>query len=289
MIDEKLKKQIKRAQINEITEHYVYKNLAKIEKSSKNRELLEEIAKDELKHYNFLKELTEKEETPKKFIVFFYTNISRLFGRTFGLRLMEKGEELAQINYNEIAKISPKIKEIINDEEKHETYLIGLIDSKILGYVSSIVLGLNDALVELTGALAGFTLALKNPTIIAIAGLITGIAASLSMAASEYLSKQEEGDKNALRASIYTGMTYFITVLILITPFLLLKNPLISLAITLTFAIFIIFIFTFYVSIAKNISFKKKFTQMATISLGVAALNYLIGLLVNHFIGNPVL
>ena len=198
---------------------------------------------------------------------------------------MEKGEENAQVNYENIKNISPKMKEIMKDEHLHEDKLIEMIDSKSLQYTSSIILGLNDALVELTGALAGLTLALNNAKLIAITGLITGIAASLSMAGSSYLSSREEGSKNAIRSSIYTGIAYIITVLILITPFLLLKTPLVSLGITLCCVIAIIFIFNFYIAVAKNLSFRKRFLEMAGISLSVAIFNFFIGLIVQKFIG----
>ena len=69
-------------------------------------------------------------------------------------------------------------------------------------YTGSIVLGLNDALVELTGALAGLTLALQDTKLIALTGSITGIAAALSMGASEYLStKSEDVDRSPVKAS----------------------------------------------------------------------------------------
>ena len=55
------------------------------------------------------------------------------------------------------------------------------------------VLGLNDALVELTGTLAGLTFALANARLVALAGIITGIAATLSMAASNYLAERANG------------------------------------------------------------------------------------------------
>ena len=100
--------------------------------------------------------------------------------------------------------------------------------------MGSMVLGLNDALVELTGALAGFSLALQNTRIVALTGMITGIAASLSMAASEYLStKSEKGGKNPVKASIYTGIAYVITVIALIMPFIFISQPLTALAVTL--------------------------------------------------------
>ena len=124
------------------------------------------------------------------------------------------------------------------------------------------VLGLNDALVELTGALAGLTFAFQNTRLISIAGLITGVAASLSMAASEYLSKKsEESSDSPYKASLYTGIAYIVTVILLILPYLILNNPYLALAFTILIAIIIIFVFNFYIAIAKEIPFKKRFFE----------------------------
>jgi VIT1/CCC1 family predicted Fe2+/Mn2+ transporter len=202
---------------------------------------------------------------------------------------MEQGEDLAQDVYEKIKQVSPQVEKIINDEEKHENELIDLIDEERLKYVSSVVLGLNDALVELTGALVGFTLALQNTRLVGIVGLITGIAASMSMAASEYLStKQEETEKSPLKASIYTGIAYVITVILLIVPYLIFKNIFFCLGLVVSVALLVIFIFTYYISVAKELDFKKRFLEMAGISLGVAAINFLIGLLVRNVFGIKV-
>jgi len=272
------------AQKNEITEYHVYQNLSKITKGQHNKEILEKISKDELKHYGLFKTITNQEVSPSKWKIFFYSNISRLLGLTFGLRLMEGGEILAQAYYDNIKNAYPQIKEIMEDEKTHEDNLIEMIDSKALQYTSSIILGLNDALVELSGALAGLTLALNDAKLIAITGMITGIAASMSMAASSYLQAKEEDSKNALKSAIYTGITYFVTVLILVFPYLVLSTPIISLAIMLFFVVMIIFSFTFYVSVAKNLSFKKRFFEMVAISLSIAIVNFLIGLFVQKYI-----
>ena len=161
-----------------------------------------------------------------------------------------------------------------------------MIEEERLNYVGSIVLGLNDALVELTGALAGLTFALQNGVLIATSGLITGIAASLSMAASEYLSKRAENDERALKSALYTGITYIITVALLILPYLLMPNKyFISLIITLIIAVLIILIFNFYISVAKGLPFKSRFLEMAGISLGVAGLTFFIGFLVRITLG----
>lgn len=285
MLSEENRRKIVNSQINEITEYFIYRSLSQSVKDRHNREILERVAADELKHYNFWKEFTQVDVKPSKLKMWIYLLISKVFGIMFGLKLMEKGEDKASTFYNEISKGLPGAKEIIVDEEEHEKQLIDMIDEEKLRYVGSIILGLNDALVELTGALAGFTLALQNASLIAMAGLITGIAGSLSMAASEYLStKSEEGSRSPFKASVYTGLTYVGTVLFLIFPYFLLPNIYFSLALTILNGIVVIFVFTFYVSITKDIPFKKRFLEMISISLGIATLTFVIGFLVRAFL-----
>jgi VIT1/CCC1 family predicted Fe2+/Mn2+ transporter len=164
----------------------------------------------------------------------------------------------------------------------HERELIALIDEERLKYVGSVVLGLNDALVEFTGTLAGLTFAIQNSQIIAVAGLITGVAASLSMAASEFLSQRSDATVGTSpgKAALYTGATYIVTVSLLILPFLILKSPYLALVFTLISAVLVIFLFTFYISVAKDLPFWRRFAEMAAISLGIAGISFVIGLLI---------
>jgi len=289
MVNEKTKNLILGFQKNEITEHLIYLRLASLEKNSHNREVLREIAGDELRHYGLWRRFTDCEVPPNLWKVFFYVLIARIFGVTFAIKLMEEGEEGAEKVYNQTVHSIPEAQAIRDDENKHEKELIAMIDEERLRYIGSVVLGLNDALVELTGTLAGLTFALQNTKLVGVAGLITGIAASLSMAASEYLStKTEAEEKNPLRASLYTGMTYILAVTTLISPFLLLTNPFFSLSISFLGAVLLIYLFTFYFSVVRGVSFKKRFFEMLFISMGVAGLSFLIGLLVRHFLGIEV-
>ncbi len=285
MPDKKIK-EILIFQRNEITEYIIYKRLSEATKNPGNKDILKRISEDELRHYNIWKECTNEDVKPDNFKIWKYFLISKILGLTFGLKLMEKGEEQAQLNYDDISKFVPRAKEISEEENEHERQLIDLIDEERLKYVGSMILGLNDALVELTGALAGFTLVLQNTRLIATAGLVTGIAASLSMAASEYLStKSEESSKNPIKASVYTGLAYICTVFLLIFPFLLFQNLYFCLSFTVFNAILVIFMFTFYISVAKDISFKRRFAEMVAISLGVAALTFIIGFFIRMFLG----
>jgi VIT1/CCC1 family predicted Fe2+/Mn2+ transporter len=284
-ISEEIRQKLLLFQGNEITEYHIYLKLAKRITPKKNQQILENIAADELRHYQEWRTYTQQDVKPNRVKILKYYLISRILGLTFGVKLMERGEEDAQDSYEQLCEVIPKVKSIILEENQHEAALLELLDEEKLRYTGSMVLGLNDALVELTGALAGLTLALQNTKLIALTGLITGIAAALSMAASEYLStKSEETIKNPLRASIYTGMAYLITVMILILPYLFLNNYYLCLGCTMLGAVCIIALFNYYISVAKNKPFKKRFFEMAGLSLGVAAFSFLIGFLVRTFL-----
>lgn len=284
-LEKPLLKQLCVFQQNEITESVIYSKLAKREKVAENAAVLQRIAVEENSHYEFLKIYTGKSFQPKWYKVFFYYWTARLLGLTFGIKLMEKGEVHAQEKYGDYLSYIPDLENIIADEDKHEHELIGMIEEERLNYVGSIVLGLNDALVELTGALAGFTLALNNTRVIALAGLITGIAASFSMAASGYLAKKSENDPNALKSATYTGIAYVLTVALLIFPYLFISNIFVCLALTLAMAILIILFFNYYISVAQDLPFKRRFLEMAVISLGVSAITFGIGFLLRKFAG----
>jgi VIT1/CCC1 family predicted Fe2+/Mn2+ transporter len=285
-LNESTLKQLLIFQRNEMTEHHIYLRLAAATRDSANREVLLRIAGDELRHYNHLKKATGQDAAPDRLRVWKYVLIARMLGLTFGIKLMEAGEAGAQESYGAMEDLFEPAGLIAAEEKEHERELIGMLDEERLRYTGSIVLGLNDALVELTGALAGFTLALQNTRLIALTGAITGIAAALSMASSEYLStKAEETEKHAGKASVYTGAAYIFTVLILIAPYLIFPNYFICLAVTLALGIVIIASFNYYIAVAKDLDFSKRFLEMTGLSLGVAAVSFLVGFLLRKFTG----
>lgn len=276
-------------QRNEITESMVYSQLAAIEKDIANQRIMQQIALEEKQHYDILKQYTGKDISPDKRRVSKFYWLARLFGITFAIKLMEGSEISSYKGYSQYPNI-PDLVRLAHDEETHENKLISLINEERLEYMGSVVLGLNDALVEFTGALAGFTLALSDSKLIALTGSITGIAAALSMASSEYLSTKSEGgqDKHPVKAAIYTGIAYIITVIALVTPFILISNVIIALCIMLVMALLIIALFNYYYSVARGESFKRRFTEMAALSFSVAAISFLIGYALKELTGIEV-
>lgn len=284
-VSEKTLNIIKKMQKNEITESVIYAKIAKFAKGDENKKTLMRLSKEEAEHASIWKKYTGDDVKPNKWTVFKYTLIARLFGFTFAVKLMEYGELDSQRAYSMISNEVPESKHIQADEEAHEKELLRMLDEEQLHYVGSMVLGMNDALVELTGALAGFTFAMQNTKLIALAGLIIGISATFSMAASEFLSARQEGRKDALKSCLYTGTAYLVTVVLLILPYLVLNNYIIAMIWMLSMVIVEIAVFTYYLSVAQGDSFKAKFTEMSVISLSVAVLSFLVSIAAKTFLG----
>ena len=286
-ISEKALAIIKKMQQNELTESVIYREIAKFAKGEEHKKTLIRLADEEKNHYEIWKSYTDIEMKPQKAKILKFKWIARIFGFTFAVKLMENGEEIAQKEYAIIAEEVEESLKIREQESEHEAALLEMLDEERLQYVGSMVLGMNDALVELTGSLAGFTFAMQNTRLIALSGLIMGISATFSMASSEFLAAKSEGRTDALKSCSYTGIAYLITVALLILPYLILDNSkyLIALISMLAIVVLIIAGFTHYISVAKGEKFKARFWEMTLISVGVAVVSFVVGILAKKFLG----
>jgi len=256
-------------------------------KGDENKKVLQRLANEERAHYEIWKKYTGEDMKPEKGKVLRFKLIARIFGFTFAVKLMERGEENAQEEYKLLAQEVEESTSIRQQEEEHEQALLGMLDEERLQYVGSMVLGLNDALVELTGSLAGFTFAMQNTRLIALSGLIIGISATFSMASSEFLAARSEGRSDAFKSCTYTGIAYLITVVLLILPYLLLGTTQYVAALLCMLAVVILIIagFTYYTSVAQDQPFKPRFLEMAGISISVAVISFFVGILAKKFLG----
>ena len=278
---------IKKMQQSELTESVIYAEIAKFAKGEENRQTLMRLSEEEKIHYEIWKSYTGIEMKPEKGKVFKFKMLARILGFTFAVKLMENGEEGAQEEYALIAAEVEESRAIRQQEEEHEKALLDMLDEERLQYVGSMVLGLNDALVELTGSLAGFTFAMQNTNLIALSGLIIGISATFSMASSEFLAARSEGRTDALKSCSYTGIAYLITVILLILPYLLfgISQFIPALICMLLIVVLIIAGFTYYTSVAQDEPFGSRFAEMALISIGVAVISFFVGILAKQVLG----
>ena len=278
---------VKRMQQNELTESVIYEKIARFAKGEENRQTLLRLSREEYAHYQIWKNYTGIEMKPEKGKIFKFTLIARILGFTFAVKLMERGEGNAQAEYELLAREVAESASIREQEEEHEHALLDMLDEERLQYVGSMVLGLNDALVELTGSLAGFAFALQNTRLIALSGLIVGISATFSMASSEFLAARSEGRSDALKSCSYTGIAYLLTVIALIAPYLIFPGTqfIPALICMLVVVILIIAGFTYYTSVAQDQPFRSRFWEMALISVGVAVVSFIVGILAKKFLG----
>ncbi len=276
-------------QKSEITEHEIYKNLAKRVRGLKSRRILSQIADDEMRHYNVWKTYTRQDAAPNRVRVWVFTFVSIVFGFTFAIKLMENNEKRAHLLYSRFPGSFKEVNGIIRDEEEHEQALQMLFDEERLQYAGSVIFTLNNALVELMGVLAGLTFVLQNSRAVALTASITGIAAAFSMGASSYIATASvPGGGNALVAALSTGFAYILTVLLLIAPYFIFNDLVRSFGASLFLAVVIIGLFNYYISVVRLLSFKSRFLQMVMLSATVAALSFLAGYLIRFAFG-PVL
>lgn len=282
-----LMKAVKKAQADEELGADLYAFMAKREKNAENRRLLEQMSADERSHAAVWRQLTGAKEGHGGLKLFWMKLLTLFLGFTFVVKTMEKNEALAQENYRYIEKELPQSSAMLQDERRHEKELYGMLDEERLHYVGAMVLGLNDALVELTGAIAGVTFALANTRLVAMTGIITGVSATLSMAASNYLAERAQGNKNALKSSVYTGVAYLVTVALMVLPYLLFPQPMYvaAFAVMIALVVLIILFFNYYISVSKEEPFLRRFGEMAVISLSVAVISFGIGLLAKNLLG----
>ncbi len=267
------------AQREEATEAIVYRKLAS-RLRGRARELLEGIARDEERHYKLLKERTGKDVSPKKWKVSLYLFLAKLLGPLFVLQLMEFFERKAEKAYRALGW-----KEIAEDEARHERKLLSLLQGE--SYLWAVILGLNDAIVELSASLVGLAFSLNNNLLTAFAGFVVGFSASLSMALSAFFSARES-NLNPYNAALYTGVTYITTTAFLILPFLLTPSPFHASALMVLVITVVLALYSFYKTITKGTSFWKEFLLHLSLALLVASLSFGVGQLLKAYFGIEV-
>ncbi len=278
---------VKKAQIDEETGAAIYGYLAGKQKDMKNRSVFSQMSSDEATHAGVWKNITGEDLKPNRGKVLLLKILTVIMGFTFVVKLMEKDETVGQKRYERLQAELPQAAKMMEDEHVHEKELCDMLDEERLHYVGAMVLGLNDGLVELTGAIAGVTFALANTRLVAMTGIITGISATLSMAASNYLAERAEGNSMALKSSAYTGAAYLVTVALLVLPYLLFPSNMYvaAFAVMIVTVLLIILFFNYYISVAKEEPFLRRFLEMAGISLSVAVISFVIGIVAKNVLG----
>ena len=149
----------------------------------------------------------------------------------------------------------------------------------------AIVLGMHDALVSLTGLIAGLAVAMADRYVIILTAVIASVTASLSMGASNYLAVRTDGGRRAFISALYTGVAYMATCAVLIVPFFVFENRVVEMAVMFAIAVAEIFGFNYYLGRMRRRPYMRNFLEMLGVCMGVSIVAFLIGLCANKCFG----
>ena len=279
---------------DELTDYTVYSKLANKGKPQ-FREAIKRISGMEMKHHNFWKKYCTEEADQIKvsnFVINYVFFIRLVLGSSFAIKYLEKKEHNTIKKYDSLAHLippedKPAFDEMVQDEKEHERNLAKDVEGSYIKYISFIVLGLADALVEIAGIHAGSLGIYKSTLITGLAGIIAGAAASIAMASAAYAQAKQGFQGSASVSAFYTGLSYFLNALILASPYFLTSDRYTAIGVSLVFGILIIAFISYYNSILSEESFIRSFIELAGIMLGASGALYLLGIVVSSVLHIP--
>ena len=273
-------------------DYCIYKALAKTEPEESFRAMIEKVTRYE--HDDFLfwrNRSSQKKFGVSKIEIWYFHLLRKIFGLIFTVKILQGRAKETAAQYKKFLAHSTdsglrrEIERMIEHEAFHESELVAQLKEDRVTFLSNFVLGVNDGLVELTGALVGFSFALGDHVVIAGAGLITGVAASLSMASSAYMQARYGEGRDPKKAGVYTGVAYLVVVLMLVAPFFFFKEVFVSLAVMFGVAFCVINALSLYGAVLLERSFLRQAGELFIARMGVGAVSFAIGMLFRLFSG----
>lgn len=272
---------------DEFSDYSLYERLSEtIASDSPFAEVLKELSATEHGHYEFWRKYVPEEE-PRlaRLKLYWVLFLRRFLGLTFATRYLDRHESNVFKEYQALEHLIPQadrpaFHEMITDEREHEKAFALKVESSAVSYISFVVLGLADALVEISGIHAGSLGFYDRTEIAGLAGVIAGGAASLAMASAAF-AQAKQGFKGSARLSAtYTGVSYFLTAIVLATPYFLTSNMVLALSSSLTLAVTILALTTWYSIVIQERAFLKDFLEILAILFAATIVLYTFGYLV---------
>jgi vacuolar iron transporter family protein len=274
---------------DEYSEYVVYQRLAKRGRSGK--EVFSKLSEMEYTHYEFWhKYCPEYKPKVNRLTLYFMLFIRTVFGATFVFKYLERNETKAVTKYESIRSMIPeadreRFERIILDEKEHENALGGAIKGSYVKYISFIILGLADAIVEISGIHAGSLGLYRTTELTGLAGIMAGAAASLAMASAAFAQAKQGFQGSASISAVATGVSYFVNAVVLALPYFFTKVMLNAIISSVILATVIIAFTSYYNSVVSSSSFRRDFSELAGVMLGATVALYAFGTLLKSVFG----
>ncbi len=269
---------------DEWSDSTLYERLSKtVSSDSPFAEVLDQLSATEHRHFEFWRKYVPGEE-PRlaKVKLYWVLFLRRFLGLTFATRYLDRHESNVVKEYQGLSRLIPEgdreaYEAMVEDEREHEKAFAQKVESSAVRYISFVVLGLADALVEISGIHAG-SLGFYDVTELAgLAGVIAGGAASLAMASAAFAQAKQGFRGSARLSATYTGVSYFITALLLATPYFLTSNMVFALTSSLMVAVVILAVTTWYSIVIQEKPFLRDFVEILAILFAATIILYAFG------------
>jgi len=306
---------------DEIFAYTFYKQLASYIKDAEIKEKLLKMAEMEKRHAQFWKSflsssISEDLSKIDKIKLKLYILLYKIFGLNIIFKVIELEERSAVKEYYRLYKSNvldatsqKELAKIIEEEILHEN--IAEEKNDRTEHIRDIFLGMNDALVEISAALAGLiSLYPSNSFLVGITGTIIGTAGALSMSVGNYISVKnqkevkeqenfekkilkslgkkveiEELKENPWKSAYYTGIFYLIGTIIVVYPYFLGLPTYYAFLLSLASASLTWIIAGIAVGLSSGISLRRKALEMLLTGWGATLLTYLLGAALNNIAG----
>ncbi|MEM3960290.1 MAG: ferritin family protein [Sulfolobales archaeon] len=281
--------------VDEYKDYMIYMELSRMRLlSDPLRRSLSRMAEQERAHYEFWKKYAGEckiRSLRLKLEIFLLKIMVLIMGVTFVVKSLERHEKDVIKTYerarDHIKKEDlPEFERIIGEERDHEENLLLEVPEGRIKYMSFTVLGLSDALIEIAGIHAGTLGVYSNTFMAGLAGLVAGVAASIAMASAAYAQAKQLPDVGrAGIASLYTGISYMITAVLLALPYFMIHDILLALFTSLAISIGILAYISLYSMIILERSFTRELAETTLIIFGATAVLYIFGEFVRGILG----
>ena len=120
-------KELLRSQQGETNAVLMYKRLAQVVKTEREREAFLQLAREEGRHASVFHTYTKQVLKPQKTMSVVLPLLYRLLGKKWLYRLIAKGEYDAAVGYEHLIADFPEVESVKNDEKRHGDIVSALL------------------------------------------------------------------------------------------------------------------------------------------------------------------
>ena len=121
-------KELLRSQQGETNAVLMYKRLAQVVKTEREREAFLQLAREEGRHASVFHTYTKQVLKPQKTMAVVLPLLYHLLGKKWLFRLIAKGEYDAAVGYEHLIADFPEVESVKNDEQRHGDIVSALLD-----------------------------------------------------------------------------------------------------------------------------------------------------------------